>query len=155
MYDLINQMKGTSFEKVISFLESRSPPLSFEYEGYDRPGIELKVAEKIKGIFLMINPDPRAFEVIPPESMVICHHKISVYNNGIFQNILSSSKENRINIYNYHLAWDIMEDGIGDTFLYFLGYDKSEVEKKTLTYKNTKIPRLGSIIKENVPLSSI
>ena len=78
MFNLIDQMKGINFEKVISFLESRLPPLEFEYAGYDRPGIELKTIEKIKGIFLMINPDPRVFEVIPPESMVICHHKISV-----------------------------------------------------------------------------
>jgi putative NIF3 family GTP cyclohydrolase 1 type 2 len=155
MFHLIGQKKSIDYQKVVNFLEKRSPPLKFEYKGYDNPGVELKVVDKIKGIFLMINPDPRVFDVIPPDAMVICHHKISVYKNKTFQDILSYSRENKINVYNYHLAWDIMEDGIGDAFMYFLGYDKDKVEKKTLVYKSTEIPRLGSIIKEKVSLSKI
>ena len=155
MFHLIGQSKEEDFQEVVSFLENRSPPLKFEYVGYDNPGVEVKAVDKIKGIFLMINPDPRAFDVIPPESMVICHHKISVYKNKAFQDILSYSNENKINVYNYHLAWDIMEDGIGDAFMLFLGYDRDKVEKQTLVYKGVEIPRLGSIIKEKVSLTDI
>jgi hypothetical protein len=71
-------VKGIDFQEVVNYLEKRSPPLMFEYTGYETPGIEVRTVDKIKGIFLMINPDPRAFDVIPPDSMVICHHKISV-----------------------------------------------------------------------------
>ncbi|MHA2291130.1 MAG: Nif3-like dinuclear metal center hexameric protein [Candidatus Hodarchaeales archaeon] len=155
MFHLISQMKGIDFQEVVTFLEKRSPPLLFEYVGYDNPGVEAKAVDKIKGIFLMINPDPRVFDVIPPKSMVLCHHKISIYKNKTFQDILSFCLENKINVYNFHLAWDIMEDGIGDSFLYFLGYDKDKVEKKTLVYKGIEIPRLGSIIKEKVSLTNI
>ena len=140
---------------MVPFLEKRSPPLTFESVGHNNPGVEVKAVDKIKGIFLMINPDPRGFDVIPPESMVICHHKISVYKNKTFQDIISFCLENKINVYNFHLAWDIMEDGIGDAFLYLLGYDKDKVEKKTLVYKGIEIPRLGSIIKEKVSLTKI
>ncbi len=155
MFHLIGPKKGIDYKKVVSFLEKRSPPLKFEYKGYDKPGVEVKTVDTIKGIFLMINPDPRGFDVIPPESMVICHHKISVYKNKTFQDILSYCENERINVYNYHLAWDIMEDGIGDAFLSFLGYDKDKVEKKTLVYKGIEIPKLGSIIKEKVSLTKI
>jgi putative NIF3 family GTP cyclohydrolase 1 type 2 len=155
MFHLINQMEGIDFLDVVGYLEKRSPPLQFEYVGYDHPGVEVNVVDKIKGIFLMISPDPRAFDVIPPETMVLCHHKISVYKTKTFQDILTFCKENKINVYNYHLSWDIMEDGIGDTFMYFLGYDKDKVERKTLVYKNVEIPRLGRIIKEKVSLTTI
>ena len=155
MFHILSNVKGIDFQEVVSYLEKRSPPLMFEYAGYDIPGVEVKTVDKIKGIFLMINPDPRAFDVIPPESMVICHHKISVYKNKTFQDIISYCLENKINVYNYHLAWDIMIDGIGDAFMFFLGYDKNEVEKKPLIYKGTEIPRLGSIIKEKISLSRI
>ncbi|MHA2328684.1 MAG: hypothetical protein ACXACR_09195, partial [Candidatus Hodarchaeales archaeon] len=89
MFHLISQMKGIDFQEVVTFLEKRSPPLLFEYVGYDNPGVEAKAVDKIKGIFLMINPDPRVFDVIPPKSMVLCHHKISIYKNKTFQDILS------------------------------------------------------------------
>lgn len=155
MFHLLSGVKGIDFQEVVAYLEKRSPPLLFEYAGYDTPGIEVRTVDKIKGIFLMINPDPRAFDVIPPESMVICHHKISIYKNKTFRDILSFCNDNKINVYNYHLAWDIMVDGIGDAFMYFLGYDKNKVEKKTLVYKGIEIPRLGSIIKEKVSLARI
>ncbi len=155
MFHLIGRKRSIDFQEVVTFLEKRSPPLKFEYVGYDNLGVEMKAVDKIRGIFLMINPDPRGFDVIPPESMVICHHKISIYKNKTFQDILSFCQENKINVYNYHLAWDIMEDGIGDAFLSFLGYDKDKVEKKTLVYKGMEIPRLGSIIKEKVSLTEI
>ena len=155
MFNLIGKNKSIDFQHVVTFLEKRSPQLKFEYVGYDDLGVEVKAVNKIRGIFLMINPDPRGFDVIPPESMVICHHKISVYKNKTFQDILSFCRANKINVYNYHLAWDIMEDGIGDAFLSFLGYDKDKVEKKTLVYKGNEIPRLGSIIKEKVSLTEI
>ncbi len=96
-------------------------PLKFEYLGYDKTGVEVNIVDKIKDIFLMINPDARVFDVIPSETMVICHHKISVYKNRTFQDILSYSKENKINVYNYHPAWDIMEDGIVRLSCIFLG----------------------------------
>jgi putative NIF3 family GTP cyclohydrolase 1 type 2 len=155
MFHLLSGVKGIDFQEVVNYLEKRSPPLMFEYAGYDIPGVEVKTVDKIKGIFLMINPDPRAFDVIPPESMVICHHKISVYKNETFQSIISFCLENRINVYNYHLSWDIMNDGIGDAFMHFLGYDKEQVEKKTLVYKDIEIPRLGSIVKEKISLSRL
>ena len=155
MFHLLSGVKSIDFQEVVTYLEKRSPPLMFEYVGYDTPGVEVRTVDKIKGIFLMINPDPRAFDVIPPESMVICHHKISIYKNRTFQNIISFCLENKINVYNYHLAWDVMDDGIGDAFLYFLGYDKDQVNKKTLVYKGIEIPRLGSIIKEKVSLTKI
>lgn len=155
MFHLLSGVKGINFQEVVNYLEKRSPQLMFEYAGYDTPGMEIKAVDRIKGIFLMINPDPRAFDVIPPESMVICHHKISVYKNRTFRDILSYCQENKINVYNYHLAWDIMDDGIGDSFMFFLGYDKNEVEKKTLVYKGIEIPRLGSIIKEKVSLTKL
>ncbi|MHA1967010.1 MAG: Nif3-like dinuclear metal center hexameric protein [Candidatus Hodarchaeales archaeon] len=155
MFHLLSGVKGIDFQEVVTYLEKRSPPLMFEYTGYDTPGVEVKTIDKIKGIFLMINPDPRGFDVIPPESMVICHHKISIYKTKTFQDIISFCLENKINVYNYHLAWDIMIDGIGDAFMHFLGYDKDEVEKKTLVYKGIEIPRLGSIIKEKVILTRL
>ena len=155
LFHLLSGVKGIDFQEVVTYLEKRSPPIMFEYAGYDTPGVEVRTVDKIKGIFLMINPDPRAFDVIPPESMVICHHKISVYKNKTFQNIISFCLENKINVYNYHLAWDIMNDGIGDAFMHFLGYDRDKVKKKTLFYKGTEIPRLGSIIKEKVTLTKI
>ena len=152
MFHLLSGVKGIDFQEVVNYLEKRSPPLMFEYTGYETPGIEVRTVDKIKGIFLIINPDPRAFDVIPPDSMVICHHKISIYKNKTFQDIISFCLENKINVYNYHMAWDIMIDGIADAFMYFLGYNKDEVEKKTLVYKGIEIPRLGSIIKERVSI---
>ncbi|MHA1513475.1 MAG: hypothetical protein ACTSRJ_05365, partial [Candidatus Hodarchaeales archaeon] len=77
MFHILSNVKGIDFQEVVTYLEKRSPPLMFEYAEYDIPGVEVKTVDKIKGIFLMINPDPRAFDVTPPESMVICHHKIS------------------------------------------------------------------------------
>ncbi len=155
MFHLLSGVKYLDFQEVVSYLEKRSPPLMFEYTGYDIPGVEVKTVDKIKGIFLMINPDPRGFDVIPPESMVICHHKISVYKTKTFQDLISFCLENKINVYNYHLAWDIMEDGIGDSFLSYLGYQKDKVEKKTLVYKGIEIPRLGCIIQEKVILTRL
>ncbi|MHA2279140.1 MAG: hypothetical protein ACXAC2_25450, partial [Candidatus Kariarchaeaceae archaeon] len=51
MFHLIGQKKSIDYKKVVNFLEKRSTPLKFEYKGYDNPGVELKVVDKIKGIF--------------------------------------------------------------------------------------------------------
>ena len=136
--------------EVIKFLEDYSPPYQFEYIGY-----EVKKVDSINCIFLMINPDPRSLDLVPADSLVICHHKISVYQNRIYQQILSTAKTKKHNIYNFHLAWDTMEGGIGDSFLIHLGIPNKDVDKVNLIYKGNIIKRLGSIIKQPIPLTEI
>ncbi|MHA2156896.1 MAG: hypothetical protein ACXABU_16250 [Candidatus Hodarchaeales archaeon] len=42
------------FQKVVTFLEKRSPPLKFEYVGYDDLAVEVKVVDKIRGILFEV-----------------------------------------------------------------------------------------------------
>jgi putative NIF3 family GTP cyclohydrolase 1 type 2 len=144
---MVGKMKS---DEVIRFLENRSSPFEFEYIGY-----EVKTVEEINSIFLMVNPDPRNFELVPPGSLVICHHKISIYSNYVYAKILLTAREKGFNIYNYHLAWDVMEDGIGDSFLTHLGFVKTQFTQIELVYKNHRIPRLGKIIKEKISFDEI
>jgi putative NIF3 family GTP cyclohydrolase 1 type 2 len=144
---MVGKMKS---DEVIRFLENRSSPFEFEYLGY-----EVKTVDEIDSIFLMVNPDPRNFELVPPGSLVICHHKISIYSNYVYAKIHLTAREKGFNIYNYHLAWDVMEDGIGDSFLTHLGFVKTQFTQIELVYKNHRIPRLGKIIKEKISFDEI
>ncbi|MHA2225556.1 MAG: Nif3-like dinuclear metal center hexameric protein [Candidatus Hodarchaeales archaeon] len=139
-----------SSDEVVEFLENRVPIFRFEYIGY-----EIKTVDKINAIYLMVNPDPRNLALVPPESLVICHHKISVYQNHIYKSMLAQAKAKSFNIYNMHLGWDTMVDGIGDSFLLHLGITPDQVQKVDLTYKGNKIPRLGSIIQTTIGLEEI
>ncbi len=139
-----------SSDEVVEFLENRAPIFRFEYIGY-----EIKTVDKINAIYLMINPDPRNFALVPPGSLVICHHKISVYQNHIYERMLTQARAKNFNIYNMHLGWDTMVEGIGDSFLLHLGISTDQVQKVDLTYKGNKIPRLGSIIQTNIGLEEI
>ncbi|MHA2105788.1 MAG: Nif3-like dinuclear metal center hexameric protein [Candidatus Hodarchaeales archaeon] len=137
-------------DDVTNFLEQISPTFEFERVGY-----EIRTVDHINGIYLTVNPDPRNLEFIPPHSLVLSHHKISVYKNLVYNQIISNAKNKKINIYNYHLAWDIMDDGIADSFLQNLGFSKDRIRKVALTYKNQFIPRLGSIIRGSVSIKEI
>ncbi|MHA2225067.1 MAG: Nif3-like dinuclear metal center hexameric protein [Candidatus Hodarchaeales archaeon] len=148
-------------DDVIEFLENRSPIYKFEYSHVKRKnsnlslGYEIKSVNDINAIYLMINPDPKKFSLIPPNSLIISHHKISCYGNRIYQGMLDQAQKNQINIYNFHLAWDVMEGGIGDSFLHHLGLKPFEFEKVDLTYKKTTIHGLGAILKQKYTLEEI
>ena len=43
------------FQKVVTFLEKRSPPLKFEYVGYDDLAVEVKIVDRIRGILFEVN----------------------------------------------------------------------------------------------------
>jgi putative NIF3 family GTP cyclohydrolase 1 type 2 len=139
-----------SSDSIVEFLENNAFIFDFDYVGY-----EIKTVNEISNIYLMINPDPRNFKFVPSGSLVICHHKISVYKNRIYEAILAQAKEKNFNIYNFHLGWDIMVDGIGDSFLFHLGLLKEEIQKVDLTYKDRQVPRLGSIIRSDFSLEEI
>lgn len=153
-YTKISPGEFVRSDKIIEFLEKRSPLYEFEYAHVKKEdpnlslGYEIKTVEKISAIYLMINPDPLNFALVPPNSLVICHHKIGVYNNRIYKKILQDAQKNQINIYNYHLGWDTMEHGVGDSFLFHLGFKKNEFEKVDLTYKGVRIKNLGAIVKK-------
>jgi len=112
---------------VVQFLETTLPSIAFEKIGY-----EVKSVEDINCIYLTINPDPRNFAYLPPNSLIISHHKISVYDNRIYKEILENARDRQLNIYNYHLAWDTMVDGVGDSFMQNLGFSNEQVDKKDL-----------------------
>lgn len=150
IFDQKSKGEFISSDEVIDFLEKRALIFDFDYVGYEN-----KTVNEITNIYLMINPDPRNFKYIPSGSLVICHHKISVYKNRVYKNILTQAKEKDFNIYNFHLGWDTMIDGIGDSFLNHLGISKEQTEKVDLTYKNHKIPRLGSIIRSAISFEEI
>ena len=59
-------------DNVVKFLESRASLPKFDYLGY-----EVKTVDEIDAIYLMINPDPRNFALVPQSSLVVCHHKVS------------------------------------------------------------------------------
>lgn len=146
----VSQRKTISSDDVVALLEELSPSLAFEKLGY-----EVKATDLINTIYLMINPDPRNFAQVTSESIVICHHKVSIYSNRVCETILSQAKAEQYNLYNYHLGWDVMEGGIGDSFLFHLGIAKEDVEKVDLTYKGHIVPRLGSIINKPVFLEEM
>ncbi|MFQ5979387.1 MAG: Nif3-like dinuclear metal center hexameric protein [Candidatus Heimdallarchaeota archaeon] len=146
----VSQRKTISSDDVVALLEDLSPPMEFEYLGYEAKG-----TDDINSIYLMINPDPRNFSQVTSDSLVICHHKVSIYSNRICETILSQAKAEQYNLYNYHLAWDVMEGGIGDSFLFHLGIAKEDIEKVDLTYKGHVVPRLGSIINKPVLLEEM
>jgi putative NIF3 family GTP cyclohydrolase 1 type 2/rhodanese-related sulfurtransferase len=137
-------------EDVTSFLEARSPPPEFDHLAY-----EVKTTDQINGIFLMVNPDPRNFSHVPPNSLVICHHKISTHPNRIFNGILDHANSSKFNIFNFHLGWDIMEGGVNDSFLSHFGVPREQYRKVDLTYRGHKIPKLGSVIDSYFPLEEV
>lgn len=139
-----------SSDSIIKFLENLAPIFEFDYIGY-----EIKTVEEIRGIYLMINPDPRNFSVVPPNSLVICHRKISVHKNYVYDNILTRAKEKKFNIYNFSLGWDIMRHGIGDSFMDNLDFSKEYIEKVDLTFKGQVIPRFGSIVRQAIPMEEL
>jgi putative NIF3 family GTP cyclohydrolase 1 type 2 len=153
--------KPTTSDNVIEYLENRSPIYEFEYSHIKRRnskislGYEIKSVNEINAIYLMINPQPPKFALIPPHSLVISHHKVSCYGNRIYRGMLDHAKTNRYNIYNFHLAWDVMEGGIGDSFLYHLGLKPQDFEKVDLTYKKNIIYGLGAILKQKFTLKEI
>ncbi|MHA2030193.1 MAG: Nif3-like dinuclear metal center hexameric protein [Candidatus Hodarchaeales archaeon] len=157
----ISQKEFIPSDDVVEFLEKSSPIYDFEYSHINHGdknislGYEIKTVDKINTIYLMINPDPRNMFLVPSHSLVISHHKISCYNNWIYKEMLDQAQTTQFNIYNFHLAWDSMRDGIGDSFLFHLGIPREQIQKVDLTYKNVNIPRLGSIINSSVSLEEI
>jgi putative NIF3 family GTP cyclohydrolase 1 type 2/rhodanese-related sulfurtransferase len=157
----ISQKEFISSDEAVEFLENRSPIYDFEYSHINHDdlnislGYEIKTVDNINAIYLMINPDPRNIALVPPNSLVISHHKISCYNNWIYKEMINQARTTKFNIYNFHLAWDTMRDGIGDSFLFHLGIPREQIQKVDLTYKNVKIPRLGAIINSPLPLEEI
>ncbi|MFQ5891774.1 MAG: Nif3-like dinuclear metal center hexameric protein, partial [Candidatus Methanofastidiosia archaeon] len=147
---LPEEVRTVSSDKVVSFLESLSPRFDFDYLGY-----EVKSVKEIGKIYLMINPDPRNLEQVKPESLLISHHKISTHQNPIFEKMLQRAEKKKVNVYNFHLAWDIMDVGIGDSFLHHLGFDENEYEKVDLTYRGERIPDLGRIVKTKISLEEL
>ena len=137
-------------EDVTSFLEARAPPPEFDHLAY-----EVKATGQINGIFLMVNPDPRNFSHVPPNSLVICHHKISTHPNRIFSGILDHANSLEFNIFNFHLGWDVMEDGVNDSFLSHFGVPREQYQKVDLTYRGHRVPKLGSIIDSYFPIEEV
>ncbi|MHA2296330.1 MAG: Nif3-like dinuclear metal center hexameric protein [Candidatus Hodarchaeales archaeon] len=154
-------IKWESSDAVVELLEKRSPAYEFEYAHVNREdsnisiGYEIKTVDEINAIYLMINPDPWNLARVPPGSLVISHHKISVYNNHVYKGMLEQARANDFNIYNFHLAWDVMADGIGDSFLYHLDLSKDDFDKVDLTYKGNRISGLGGIVKKKYPLEDV
>ncbi|MHA2291651.1 MAG: Nif3-like dinuclear metal center hexameric protein [Candidatus Hodarchaeales archaeon] len=150
-----------SSDKVVEFLEKKSPLYEFEYSHINHDdlnislGYEVKTVEEINAIYLMINPDPRDIALVPSNSLLISHHKIRAYNNRIYKEMVDRARITQFNIYNFHLAWDSMIDGIGDSFLLHLGIPREQIQKVDLTYKGANVPRLGSIINSSIPLEEI
>lgn len=137
-------------DEVVNFLENRTQIYDFDYLGY-----ECKTVEQINGIYLMINPDPLNFAQVPENSIVICHHKISTHDNRIYRKMLEQARECNFNIYNIHLGWDVMPDGVGDSFLLHFGLSRDEFQKVDLTYRGHKILRLGAIISRPLSIDEI
>ncbi len=152
---------STPSDEIIRFLENRSPIYSFEYSHVKRKnskislGYEEKTVDEINAIYLMINPDPQNFALVPANSLVISHHKISCYNNRIYEGMLERAREKKFNIYNFHLAWDCMKNGIGDSFLYHVGLTEDDFYKVDLTYKGYRVHNLGAISKEKYRIEEI
>jgi len=137
-------------DTVVEFLENRTQIFNFDYLGY-----EVKSVDLINSIHLMINPDPINLGQVPAGGLVICHHKISTHPNRIYEAMLDQARETGFNIYNIHLGWDIMEGGIGDSFLAHLGLSRAMYQKVNLTYRGHNIPQLGAIINPGIPLNQI
>ncbi|MHA1935787.1 MAG: Nif3-like dinuclear metal center hexameric protein [Candidatus Thorarchaeota archaeon] len=137
-------------DDVVEFLESRTEFLEFDYLGY-----EVKTVDYVSNLYLMINPDPLNFAYVRENSLVICHHKISPHNNGIYTKMLDHAKKSLFNIYNFHLGWDTMEGGIMDSFLFDFGLLNHEYEKVDLMYRGHRIPQLGAIFKRKFSLDEI
>ncbi len=137
-------------DAIVNFLENRTQIYDFDYLGY-----ECKTVEQISGIYLMINPDPLNLEHVLESSIVICHHKISTHDNRIYRKMLEHAREQKFNIYNIHLGWDVMPDGIGDSFLLHFGLAKDEFQKVDLTYSGHKISKLGAIINRQFSIDEL
>ncbi|MFW9854361.1 MAG: Nif3-like dinuclear metal center hexameric protein [Candidatus Thorarchaeota archaeon] len=148
-------------DDVVTFLETLSPINEFEYAHVDRKssslslGYEIKPVDNINVIYLMINPEFHHLALIPANGLVIAHHKISCYKNPVYQGMLKLAEINGFNIYNFHLAWDSMEGGIGDSFLSYLGFTKNQFIKINLPYKGHQIRNLGAILRAKISLKSI
>jgi putative NIF3 family GTP cyclohydrolase 1 type 2/rhodanese-related sulfurtransferase len=137
-------------DEVVSFLESRTQIYEFDHLGYEK-----KTVEQVNGIYLMINPDPINLALVPNGSLVISHHKISTHNNRIYAGMLEQAEKSQFNIFNFHLGWDVMPDGIGDSFLHHFGLSRDEFEKVDLTYRGHVIQKLGTIMKKAVSMEDL
>jgi putative NIF3 family GTP cyclohydrolase 1 type 2 len=146
----VTSLEIISSDEVIALLEERSPSYEFEKLGY-----EVKTTEEINSIYLTVNPDPRSFDHVTPNSLVISHHKVSIYHNRVYNSILERAEAGRYNLYNYHLGWDVMDGGIGDSFLRHMRIPKKWVQKVDLTYKNHRIRKLGAVVKCQVSIDQI
>jgi putative NIF3 family GTP cyclohydrolase 1 type 2 len=69
--------------------------------------------------------------------------------------MLDDAREQKFNIYNMHLGWDVMPDGIGDSFLLHFGLAKDEFQKVDLTYSGHKISKLGAIINRQFSIDEL
>lgn len=137
-------------DTVVEFLESRTQLYDFDHLGY-----EVKSVENIDSIFLVINPDPLNFSLIPEDSLVITHHKISTHKNRIYSTMLDQARKDRYSIFNFHLGWDIMPGGIGDSFLRSFGLSRSDFQKVDLTYRGHAIKNLGAIVNHEIPIDNL
>ncbi|MHA2310437.1 MAG: Nif3-like dinuclear metal center hexameric protein [Candidatus Thorarchaeota archaeon] len=137
-------------DEVVSFLESRTQIYEFDHLGYEK-----KTVDQVSGIYLMINPDPINLELVPEGSLVISHHKISTHHNRIYAGMLEQAETNNFNIFNFHLGWDVMPDGIADSFLRHFGLSRHEYEKVDLTYRGHVIQKLGAIMNKAVSMEDL
>jgi putative NIF3 family GTP cyclohydrolase 1 type 2 len=150
-----------SSDDVVMFLENLSPIYEFEYSHISRKnpnlslGYEIKAVDEINTIYLMINPEFHHLSRIPSNSLVISHHKIGYYKNAIYEGMLKLAEINKFNIYNFHLAWDTMEGGICDSFLFNLGFRKNQYIKVDLPYRGHQVRNLGAILKMEYPLPAL
>lgn len=139
-----------SSDEIVAFLEERSPSYEFEKLGY-----EVKTADEIDSIYLMVNPDPNNFAHVTPNSLVISHHKVGIYHNRVYNQILERAEAGRYNLYNYHLGWDVMAGGIGDSFLRHMKIPKKQIQKVDLTYKDHRIKSLGAVVNCQVAVDQL
>lgn len=137
-------------DTVIKFLESRASLPQFDHLGY-----EVKTVDEIDAIYLMVNPDPRNFALVPQNSLVVCHHKVSTHDNRVHKAMLQQAQAARFNLFNFHLGWDTMDMGIGDSFLVHLGFLKGQFRKVDLTYRGHRVHSLGNIIHPAFSLEEI
>ncbi len=125
-------------KSIILFLEKKAQKYNFDYEG-----LSVKGKTRIKKVALIINPSFKALNKAKGYDMIICHHKILAYKNGVFEGKKRLLERDKINFYNYHLIWDTMEGGIADSFMEGIGL--MPYERIELDYKGEKIKSLGRI----------
>jgi putative NIF3 family GTP cyclohydrolase 1 type 2 len=69
--------------------------------------------------------------------------------------MLEQAETSKFNIFNFHLGWDVMPDGIGDSFLHHFGLSRDEYEKVDLTYRGHVIEKLGAIMNKAVSMEDL